>query len=154
MMFSIARKQLPARILTSQRRVISSIPSLYQFTEDEKMLKDAVSRFAAEKVKPLVAEMDEKEEIKPEIWKGLFEQGFMAVETESKHGGSNMSFMSAILVVEELAKIDPAVSVACDVQNTLVNTLFRKYGNSAIQDKYLPMLAADKVHFHFLRCFH
>jgi alkylation response protein AidB-like acyl-CoA dehydrogenase len=89
--------------------------------------------------------MDEKEEIKSEIWKGLFEQGFMAVETESKHGGSNMSFTSAIIVVEELAKIDPAVSVACDVQNTLVNTLFRKYGSSALQDKYLPLLASDKI---------
>lgn len=60
----------------------------------------SVSRFAAEKVKPLVSEMDEKEQVNPAIWKGLFDQGFMGIETDSKYGGSNMSFTSAILVVE------------------------------------------------------
>ena len=45
----------------------------------------------------------------------------------------------------ELAKVDPAVSVACDVQNTLVNTLFRKYGSEAIKKKYLPQLTQKKV---------
>ena len=35
----------------------------------------AVARFAIEKVQPKVAEMDEKEQMDKEIWKGLFEQG-------------------------------------------------------------------------------
>lgn len=37
------------------------------------------------------------------------------------------------------------MSVLCDVHNTLVNTIFRKYGSDFIKDKYLPMLSADKV---------
>ncbi|KAG5457333.1 MAG: acyl-CoA dehydrogenase/oxidase [Olpidium bornovanus] len=69
----------------------------------------------------------------------------MGIETGSNFGGSNASFMSAILVIEELAKVDPSVSVICDVQNTLVNTLIRKYGNSDIQQRYLPRLATDTV---------
>jgi len=44
-----------------------------------------------------------------------------------------------------LAKVDPSVSVACDVQNTLVNTLFRKYGSKQIKEKYLPQLAESKI---------
>merc|ERR1712188_269177 len=56
-----------------------------------------------------------------------------------------MSFMSAILMIEELAKIDPAVSVVADVQNTLVNNMFRFYGSEEQQSKYLPRLAADTV---------
>ena len=35
----------------------------------------------------------------------------MGVEIAEEHGGAGMSFMSAILMIEELAKIDPAVSV-------------------------------------------
>ena len=49
------------------------------------------------------------------------------------------------LVVEELAKIDPAVSVMCDVQNTLIVTLFRKYGTPQQRAEYLPKLAENMV---------
>ena len=69
----------------------------------------------------------------------------MAVEISGDHGGSESSFTSAIIVIEELAKVDPSVSVMCDVHNTLVNTIFRKYGNKKQQDKFLPMLAENKV---------
>jgi alkylation response protein AidB-like acyl-CoA dehydrogenase len=56
-----------------------------------------------------------------------------------------MSFMSSIIVIEELAKIDPAVSVCVDVQNTLVETAFRKWGSESLQAKYLPALATDTL---------
>lgn len=45
----------------------------------------------------------------------------------------------------ELAKIDPSVSVMCDVHNTLVNTIFRNYATQEIRDKYLPQLSESKV---------
>ena len=45
----------------------------------------------------------------------------MGIETSGDHGGADASFTSAIVVIEELAKIDPSVSVLCDVHNTLVN---------------------------------
>lgn len=41
--------------------------------------------------------------------------------------------------------MDPSVSVLCDVHNTLVNTVLRKYATKEIQDKYLPELATSKV---------
>jgi short/branched chain acyl-CoA dehydrogenase len=69
----------------------------------------------------------------------------MGIETPAKYGGSEASFTSAIIVVEELAKIDPSVSVVCDVQNTLVNTLFKKYATEAQKEKYLTRLATDTV---------
>ena len=68
-----------------------------------------------------------------------------------------MKFMDAILVVEELAKVDPAISVLCDVQNTLVNTIILRYpspviracecryGSKEVKEKYLPGLATDTV---------
>ena len=68
----------------------------------------------------------------------------MGVETSAGHGGAEASFTSAI-VIEELAKIDPPVSVLCDVHNTLVNTIFRKYGTKEQQNTWLPRLATDKL---------
>ena len=64
---------------------------------------------------------------------------------EAEYGGTDSSFFMSCLVVEELAKIDPAVSVMCDVQNTLIVTLFRKYGTPQQKEQYLPRLAENMV---------
>jgi len=69
----------------------------------------------------------------------------MGIETSTEHSGAESSFTSAIICIEELAKIDPSVSVLCDVHNTLVNTIFRQYGSKEQQEKWLPLLAESKV---------
>ncbi|KAH9971674.1 mitochondrial acyl-CoA dehydrogenase [Lactifluus volemus] len=89
--------------------------------------------------------MDENEMMDPSVVKGLFEQGLMGIETSADQGGSESSFTSAIIAIEELAKVDPSVSVMCDVHNTLVNTVIRKYGTKEQQEKWLPQLAESKL---------
>ena len=69
----------------------------------------------------------------------------MAIETPQEYGGAECSFMSAIIAIEELAKIDPSVSVLCDVHNTLVNTIFRTYGTKEQKEKFLTMLSNGSV---------
>lgn len=69
----------------------------------------------------------------------------MGIETSAAHGGSESSFTSAIIAIEELAKVDPSVSVCCDVHNTLVNTVLRKYATEEQQAKWLPLLAQEHV---------
>ncbi|KAJ7133701.1 acyl-CoA oxidase [Mycena crocata] len=142
------RPTLPSRLFTSSRCIRSEAPplnSLDVYTEEETMLREAVQRFATDIVGPKVREMDENEQMDPAVIKGLFEQGLMGIETSADHGGAESSFTSAIIVIEELAKVDPSVSVLCDVHNTLVNTIFRKYGTKEQQDKWLPQLAESKL---------
>ncbi|RKP12236.1 acyl-CoA dehydrogenase/oxidase, partial [Piptocephalis cylindrospora] len=144
-------RSLPFTARTMSVRTFTASPSettpghLHQFTEEEVMFRDTVARFSQDKVAPLVAKMDEEEKLDPSILKGLFDNGMMGVETNADLGGAGASFTSAIITVEELAKIDPSISVACDVQNTLVNTLIRKVGSQELQSKYLPRLATDTV---------
>lgn len=69
----------------------------------------------------------------------------MAIEVPSQYGGTNSTFFVANLVIEELAKVDPSVSAFCDIQNTLINTLFMKLGTKEQKEKYLPRLAKDTV---------
>ncbi|TPX38911.1 hypothetical protein SeLEV6574_g07525 [Synchytrium endobioticum] len=123
----------------------SGLNSLNVFTEEETMLRESVAKFVNDVIRPKVKEMDESEKMDPVILKGLFENGLMGIETETQYNGSNTSFTAAIVVVEELAKVDPSISVVCDVQNTLVNTLFRKYGSEPQKMKYLAQLATDTV---------
>lgn len=118
---------------------------LTMLSEEEEMMRDTVTRFATEKIQPLVSEMDQKSEMDESIIDGMFEQGLMAIEVDADYGGANSSFFVSCLVVEELAKIDPAVAVMCDIQNTLIVTLFRKYGTPEQKAEYLPRLARNMV---------
>jgi short/branched chain acyl-CoA dehydrogenase len=77
----------------------------------------------------------------------------MGIETSADHGGAESSFTSAIIAIEELAKVDPSVSVLCDVHNTLVNTVIRKHGTAEQQERWLPQLAESKArHRQVLDC--
>ncbi|KAL7420758.1 hypothetical protein Q5752_004710 [Cryptotrichosporon argae] len=135
----------PRRVEELTREAIDTPLSLWNFTEEENMLRETVRKFANDVVGPKVREMDEREVMDPQVIKGLFDNGLMGIETPADLGGSECSFTSAIIAVEELARVDPSVSVCCDVHNTLVNTVFRIYGSDAIKEKWMPDLATNKV---------
>lgn len=115
------------------------------FSETEQMLSESVSKWASEEVAPKVREMDEKEQMDPAIVEQMFEQGLMAFEIPEEYGGAGMNFTSAIVGIEELARVDPSVSVLCDVHNTLVVTAILKYGSEAFKKEWLPKLATNTV---------
>lgn len=109
------------------------------------MMKDSVAKFADSEIAPKVRAMDEAESMDPSVVESLFEQGLMGIEIPEEYGGAGMNFTAAIVGIEELARVDPSVSVLCDVHNTLVNTAILKWGSSAMKKKYLPKLATETV---------
>ncbi|XP_060749559.1 short/branched chain specific acyl-CoA dehydrogenase, mitochondrial isoform X1 [Tachysurus vachellii] len=123
----------------------AGFPPLQTYSEEEAMMKETVKRFAHERIAPFVSKMDENSAMEPEVIRSLFEQGLMGLEISTAYGGTGSSFFSSILVIEELAKVDPSISVLCDIQNTLINTLIIKLGTEEQKEKYLPRLATDTV---------
>ncbi|EGC40171.1 hypothetical protein DICPUDRAFT_44750 [Dictyostelium purpureum] len=123
----------------------SGILPITTLTENEEMLKNQVSSFANERILPLVKEMDEKSMLDMNILKNLFEMDLMGIEIPEQYGGAGMNFMSSIIAIEELAKVDPSISVIVDVQNTLVNNCINRYGNEEQKKKYLSLLAKNTV---------
>lgn len=115
------------------------------FTEDEEMVRDAARIWANQELRPLVREMDNECKTRPEVVQGLFDHGFMGMEIPEEYGGSGMNFTSAILVVEELSRVDPSVSILVDIHNTLTNNAVRFWGSEELKEKWLPRLAADCV---------
>lgn len=89
--------------------------------------------------------MDKNHLFEQSVIDTLFENGLMGMEIETELGGSGCNFMTTMLVVEELSKVDPAVAALVDIHNTLVNSLLRKVGNKAQKEKYLPLLAQKYV---------
>jgi len=114
-------------------------------SEIENAMAESVSKFANDVIAPKVREMDEKESMDATVVEQLFEQGLMGVEIPEKYGGAGMNFTAAIVGIEELARVDPSVSVMCDVHNTLVNTAVIKYASTELKEKWLPKLATNTV---------
>jgi alkylation response protein AidB-like acyl-CoA dehydrogenase len=115
------------------------------FSETEALMAESVSKFAQEQIGPKVREMDEAETMDPAVVEQLFEQGLMGIEIPDEFGGAGMNFTAAIVAIEELARVDPSVSVMVDVHNTLVNTAVMKYGTPESHRKWLPQLATGTV---------
>ncbi len=120
-------------------------PPLTVLTEEEQMFRDTVRQFAEDTVAPRVMHMDEEARLDPDLIPQLFELGLMGIEIPDSMGGAGASFFTAVLIVEELSRIDPSVGVFVDVQNTLVNNAVLRYGSNAVQDAFLPRLATGTV---------
>ena len=120
-------------------------PPLTALTEEELMFRDTVRQFAETSVKPRVSEMDESAQMDAGLVPELFGLGLMGIEIPDELGGAGASFFTSVLVVEELSRVDPSVGVLVDVQNTLVNNCILRYGNDAVKQQFLPLLAADTV---------
>ncbi|MGB7622862.1 MAG: acyl-CoA dehydrogenase [Terriglobia bacterium] len=114
-------------------------------TEDESLFRSTVREFAEARLKPLVKKMDEEGVFQQDLLKEFFELGIMGIEIPEEYGGAGGSFFMAVLAVEELSRVDPAIGVIVDVQNTLVNNVFLRWANEAQRKKYFPRLAKDSV---------
>ena len=126
-------------LLTSTR------PALSELSEQEQMFREAVREFAESEIAPRVMEMDEAQQIDLSLLPSLFEMGLMGIEIPEQYGGTGADFFTSILVVEELSRVDPAVSVLVDVQNTLVINALNRWADEDQKSRYLPQLASEKV---------
>ena len=147
-MLARAARRLPRRSLSSSAAAATAVEGAHlplSLTEDEAMFKEAVAGFAASEIAPLVKAMDTKSELDAGLLGKLFENGFMGVEVEERFGGSGASFTAMCCVIEELAKVDPAVSTCVDVHSTVVNNTLNFWGGEDLKARYLPRLASEIV---------
>ena len=121
------------------------VPALSTLSEEEGMFREAVRDFAESEIAPRVVEMDRNQAFDPDLIPQLFELGLMGIEIPEALGGAGSTFFTSILVVEELSRVDPAVGVLVDVQNTLFINALLRWGSQAQKEELLPRLAADTV---------
>ena len=114
-------------------------------TEEEVLFREAVRDFAEKRVKPQVMDMDRASKLPRELIDELFALGVMGIEIPQTYGGAGSNFLMSILAIEELARVDPAVAVCVDVQNTLVNNALLRWLTPEQQGRFFPRLARDTV---------
>ena len=113
--------------------------------EDEAMLRETVRKFARREIAPLVREMDNAQKMSAGLIAKLFAQGLMGIEIPEEYGGVGGTFFQSIVAIEEISKVDPAVGVLVDVQNTLTINAVLRYGTEAQKAEWLPRLAVDTI---------
>jgi butyryl-CoA dehydrogenase/short/branched chain acyl-CoA dehydrogenase len=114
-------------------------------TEDEEMFRDAVHDFAEGEIRPLSKKMEDDGKYDPSLFPKLFEMGLMGVEIPEEYGGSGGSFFQSCIAVEEISRVDAAVGVLVDVQNTLFNNAIDRWANEEQKKKWLSRVATDTV---------
>lgn len=118
---------------------------LTQGSEEERMFRETVRRFAAEQITPLVRSMDEAQQMDAGVVRQLFDLGLMGVAVPEQYRGAGGTFFDAILAVEEISTVDPAVGVLVDVQNTLCINALLRWATEEQKQQWLPRLAVDTV---------
>ena len=120
-------------------------PALSTLSDDERLFHDSVLDFASKEIRPRVREMDERAVLDPGLLTRLFDLGVMGVEIPESFGGAGATFFHSVLAVEALSRVDPAVGVLVDVQNTLVINALLRWGSADQQRQHLSRLASDTV---------
>jgi len=118
-------------------------PPLTKLSEEEELFRDTVRDFAEREVRPRVAAMERASAVDPALLAKCFELGLMGIDIPESHGGASGNLLMTVLAVEELSAVDASVAIFVDVQNTLVNTLLRKWASDDVKRRYLPRLASD-----------
>jgi butyryl-CoA dehydrogenase/short/branched chain acyl-CoA dehydrogenase len=114
-------------------------------SDDETLFRTVVRDYATTTLAPLVAPMEAAAQYDPTLLPGLFALGVMGMELPEQYGGAGSSFFLACLAVEELSRVDAAVGVLVDVQNTLVSNALLRWGTPEQHATFLPRLVRDTV---------
>jgi butyryl-CoA dehydrogenase len=115
----------------------------YLFTEEQKMIKDLAKQVADEKIRPVAAEYDEKEEFPWPVVKIMADSDLFGVYIPEKYGGTGGGILDLCIATEELSKAcgGIALALAATALGTFPIILF---GNDAQKEKYLPDIAKGK----------
>lgn len=115
----------------------------YFLTEQQKTIKSLARRIAEERILPVRAELDEKEEFPWAIIKDLADADMFRAFIPEEYDGLGGGCLELCLVVEELSRVCSAIAVTYAASALGIFTLL-EYGTEAQKQKYLPDIASGK----------
>ena len=115
----------------------------YFLTEEQEMIRELCQQIAEERIKPVRAELDEKEEFPAEIMKALAQADLFGIIIPEEYGGLGGGCMENVIAVEELSRVCLGVSTsyAASFLGAYPIILF---GNEAQKEKYLTQIASGE----------
>jgi len=115
----------------------------YFLTELQKTVKQMARTIAQDKMLPLRAELDQKEEFPRSVIQELADTDLLGVYIPEEYGGLGGGCYELCLVTEELSRICAGLAVSYAV-NALGSMILLEYGSEEQKQKYLPDIASGK----------
>jgi len=116
-----------------------------EFSEEQKMMKDAVIEFIDREVWPLKERFENKDyALTEEIMRKAGQMGFLGVSIPEEYGGIGMGFVSTMLVTDYISSATGSVATAFGAHTGIGTMPIYLYGTEEQKQKYLPFLTSGE----------
>jgi isovaleryl-CoA dehydrogenase len=110
-------------------------------SEDERALQEAARRFARKEIAPVAERMDRDDYFPRDVFRRLGEDGFLGVTIPTQWGGLGLSYRAQALVLEEIARVSPALALSVGAHSNLFGNNLALNGSDAQREEFLPSIA-------------
>ena len=110
-------------------------------TEEQRLIRDTARSYAREHIAPYAAQWDRDATFPAKALSGLAELGFYGMLVPEQHGGCDIGYVAAALVLEEIGVADAACSTIVSVTNSVGCMPLLQYGTAQQQRDFLSPLA-------------
>jgi alkylation response protein AidB-like acyl-CoA dehydrogenase len=117
----------------------------FDLSEEQKMIRDTVRDFAEREIRPVAKELDEKSEFSHDLTRKMGELGLFGMYLPEKFGGQGLDYLSYIIAVEEIARVDSSQAATLAAHNSLGIGPLYYYGTEEQKQKYLPPLCTGQA---------
>ncbi len=116
----------------------------FDLGEDVNALRDMVHRWAQDRVAPMAAEIDKKNDFPSELWTEMGDLGLLGITVEEDFGGAGMSYLAHTVAIEEIARASASVSLSYGAHSNLCVNQIKLNGTLEQKRKYLPKLVSGE----------
>jgi alkylation response protein AidB-like acyl-CoA dehydrogenase len=117
----------------------------FSLTDQQKLIRGTVRQFVESEVRPTVKERDRTERFPAEEIRKIAELGCCGMLIPEEWGGAGLDHISYVLMLQEVARVDCAMSTSLGVTNSAVQVPLLKFGSPAQKKKYLPRLSSGEM---------
>ena len=114
----------------------------FDLTKEQRMIQKEVRKFAVKEISPIAGELDETEEFSEKLTRKMGEIGLFGMFVSESYDGQAMDYLSYIIAVEEIARIDGSQAATIAAGNSLGIGPIYYFGTREQKEKYLPRLCA------------
>ncbi len=116
----------------------------FDLTEEQRILRNSVREFAESVIAPEAEELDREERFSVEITKKMGEMGLFGMFVSEEYGGSNIGYVSYIIAVEEIARVDGSHAATVAAGNSLGIGPIYYFGSEEQKREWLPSLCTGE----------
>ncbi len=116
----------------------------FDLPEEATMMREAVREFAEKEIAPVAQELDEREEFSPSLTRKMGDIGLFGIFLPEEYGGSDLDYISYMVAVEEVARIDGSQAATVAAHNSLGIAPIYYFGTDEQKEKYLPKLTTGE----------